>query len=95
MDLAKWLSVEKQVYLSLRLKKSEYVELETDIWFRLSELGLSPGFSVYYRGIKVTKTKGFSGINLAAKWGVADLRYDFLIKRSPSGAAQSLLTKER
>lgn len=68
VDLAKWLSVEKQVYLCLRLKKSEYVELETDIWFRLSELGLCPGFSVYYRGIKVTKTKGFSGINLAAKW---------------------------
>jgi len=68
VDLAKWLSVEKQVYLSLRLKKNEYVELETDIWFRLSELGLRPGFSVYYGGIKVTKTKGFSGINLAAKW---------------------------
>lgn len=68
MDLAKWLSVEQQVYLSLRLKKSEYVELETDIWFRLSELGLCLGFSVYYQGIKVTKTKGFSGINLAAKW---------------------------
>lgn len=68
VDLAKWLSVEKQVYLSLRLKNSEYVELETDIWFRLSELGLCPGFSVYYRGIKVTKTKGFSGINLSGKW---------------------------
>ena len=44
------------------------MELETDIWFRLSELGLRPGFSVYYGGIKVTKKKGFSGINLAAKW---------------------------
>jgi hypothetical protein len=24
--------------------------------------------SAYYRGIKITKTKGFSGINLATKW---------------------------
>ncbi|BAQ62520.1 mobile element protein [Geminocystis sp. NIES-3708] len=66
VDLAKWLSLEKEVYLSLLLKKSEYAQLETDIWFRLSELGLSPGFSVYYRGIKVTKMKEFSGINLTA-----------------------------
>lgn len=68
VDLGRWLSNKKQVYLSLRLKKNEYVELEKDIWFQLSELNLSPGFSVYYQGIKVTKTKGFSGLNLAAKW---------------------------
>ncbi|MGB5635509.1 MAG: transposase [Waterburya sp.] len=68
VELAKWLSSEQQVYLSLRLKKNEYVELEEQIWFQLSDLGLAPGMSLYYQGIKVTKTKGFSGFNLAAKW---------------------------
>lgn len=68
VDLAKWLSQEQQAYLSLRLKKNEYVELEEQIWFQLRDLGLVPGMSLYYQGIKVTKTKGFAGLNLAAKW---------------------------
>jgi hypothetical protein len=50
------------------LKKNEYVELEENIWFQLKELGLAPGLSLYYQGIKVTKTRGFDGFNLAAKW---------------------------
>lgn len=68
VELAKWLSEEQQVYLSLRLKKNEYVELEEQIWFQLRDLGLSPGMSLYYQGVRVTKTKGFTGFNLAAKW---------------------------
>ena len=68
VELARWLSEEAQTYLSLRLKKNEYVELEEHIWFQLSELGLTPGTSLYYQGVKVTKTKGFGGFNLAAKW---------------------------
>lgn len=68
VELAKWLSIEQKVYLSLRLKKNEYVELEDSIWFQLSDLGLAPGMSCYYQGVRVTKTKGFSGFNLAAKW---------------------------
>jgi hypothetical protein len=68
VDLGKWLSNKEKVYLSLRLKKSEYVELETDIWFRLDELYLCPGMSFYSQGIKVTKTRGFAGINLVGKW---------------------------
>ncbi len=68
VELAKWLSSEEKAYFSLRLKKNEYVELEERIWFQLSDLGLAPGMSLYYQGIKVTKTKGFSGFNLAAKW---------------------------
>lgn len=68
VDLAKWLSEEKQVYLCLRLRKSEYAELDTDIWFPLMDLGLQPGTSVYYGGVKMTKTPGFAGLNLAAKW---------------------------
>jgi hypothetical protein len=68
VDLGKWLSNKERVYLSLRLKKNEYVELEPDIWFRLDELYLCPGMSFYYQGIKVTKTRGFAGINLVGKW---------------------------
>ena len=56
VDLAKWLSQEEKVALSLRLKKNEYVELEEEIWFQLSDLGLAPGMSLYYQGVKVTKT---------------------------------------
>lgn len=67
VELARWLSQQEKVYLSLRLKKNEYVELEEQIWFQLSDLGLEPGMSCYYQGIRVTKTKGFSGFNLAAK----------------------------
>jgi len=58
----------EKVYLSLRLKKNEYVELEEQFWFQLRELGLTPGTSLYYQGVKVTKTKGFAGLNLAAEW---------------------------
>ncbi|MBE9048815.1 IS4 family transposase, partial [Pleurocapsales cyanobacterium LEGE 10410] len=68
VELGRWLSEKKRVYLSLRLKKNEYVELEEQIWVQLSDLGLTPGMSLYYHGVKVTKTKGFSGFNLAAKW---------------------------
>ena len=68
VELGKWLSQEQRVYISLRLKKNEYVELEEQIWFQLSELGLTPGISLDYQGVKVTKTKGFAGFNLAAKW---------------------------
>ncbi|WP_424094755.1 hypothetical protein [Moorena producens] len=67
VDLARWLLVEQQVYFSLRLRKSEYVELEPQIWFQLKYLRLEPGMSVYYQDIKVTKTKGFCGVNLAGK----------------------------
>ena len=58
----------QKVNFSLRLKKNEYVELEEHIWFQLSDLGLTPGMSCYYQGVRVTKTKGFGGFNLAAKW---------------------------
>jgi hypothetical protein len=68
VELGRWLLQEQKVNFSLRLKKNEYVELEEHIWFQLSDLGLTPGMSLYYRGVKVTKTKGFGGFNLAVKW---------------------------
>jgi hypothetical protein len=69
VELGEWLSEQEKVYFSLRLKKNEYVELEDSIWFQLQELGLSPGTALFYEGIRVTKTKGFGGFNLAAKYG--------------------------
>ncbi len=68
VELAKSLSQEQQAYFCLRLKKNEYVELAAEIWFQLRDLGLVPGMSLYYERVKVTKTKGFAGFNLAAKW---------------------------
>lgn len=35
---------------------------------RLNTLGLSPGVSLYFSGVKVTKTKKVAGFNVACKW---------------------------
>lgn len=67
MDLASWLR-EKKVYFCLRLKKNNFVELESEIWCQLQQLGLKPGISFYLRGVKMTKTKQVAGFDLAAKW---------------------------
>jgi hypothetical protein len=45
VELGKWLNGQKNVYYALRLKKSTYIEVEKEIWERLSNLGLSPGMS--------------------------------------------------
>ena len=68
VELAKWLHGQKRVYYALRLKKSNYIEVEKEMWMRLKELGLSPGMSLFYQGVKVTKTRGFIGSNIVAKW---------------------------
>jgi hypothetical protein len=67
VNLANWLCEEK-VYFCLRLKKNHFIERETDIWLELDDLGLSPGISFFLKGVKVTKTKGLRGFNLACKW---------------------------
>jgi hypothetical protein len=67
VDLASWLR-EKKVYFCLRLKKNNFVELESQIWCQLQQLGLTPGISFYLRGVKMTKTKQVTGFDLAAKW---------------------------
>jgi hypothetical protein len=38
------------------------------VWEQLRTLGLAPGTSLYLKGVKVTKTKGFAPANLACKW---------------------------
>ena len=52
----------------MRLKKNEFVEYQKDIWVELQDLGLVPGVSFFLKGIKVTKTGGFLGFNVAGKW---------------------------
>lgn len=54
--------------LCLRLKKSEFLEVEPGIWCELDRLGLKPGFSLFLAGRKVTKTRKVLGFNLAGKW---------------------------
>lgn len=67
VSLASWLR-ESHVYFCLRLKKSHFVEMQTDVWLELNDLGLSPGISIFLKGVKVTKIKGFVKFNVACKW---------------------------
>ncbi len=67
IKLASWLK-ERKVYFCLRLKKNHEVEMQTDIWLELKDLGLSPGISFFLQGVKVTKTQGFFSFNVACKW---------------------------
>ncbi len=67
VKLATWL---KQQGLSfcLRLRKNEFIQQEEEIWLELKDLGLAPGLSLFLRGVKVTKLKGFGHFNIACKW---------------------------
>jgi hypothetical protein len=67
VDLASWLR-DRKVYFCLRLKKSNFIELESEKWCQLKQLGLEPGISFYLRGVKMTKSKQVEGFDLAAKW---------------------------
>jgi hypothetical protein len=67
IKLANWLR-ERSIYFCLRIKKNHFVEMQTDIWLELNELGLSPGVSFFLKGVKVTKSQGFTSFNLACKW---------------------------
>ncbi len=66
VKLGNWLT-EEGIYFCLRLRRDEFIQVETQ-WIQLQSLGLAPGISRYLGGVKVTKTKGFSGFNVACKW---------------------------
>ncbi len=66
VDLAKWLG-ERGAYLSLRLKKNEYIELPEQVKMQLSQLGIQAGERQFFQDVKVTKAKGFGPINVAAR----------------------------
>ena len=67
IKLANWLR-EQEVRFCLRLKKSEFIQGENDIWQQLDDLGLKPGISLFIQGVKVTKTQKIPGFNVACKW---------------------------
>ena len=67
VDLAKWLKEQEKTDFCLRIKKNEYVEINGEMK-TLEKLYLKPGMSLYYQNVKITKSKGFQPINLAAKW---------------------------
>ena len=67
VQLANWLRGE-EVEFCLRLKKNENIEIKHGSWHCLDKLGLKPGISLFYKNIKVTKTKQIEGFNVACKW---------------------------
>lgn len=67
VDLGNWLR-EQHLYFCLRLKRDEFIQVEGEIWVQLQNLELVPGVSLYFQGVKVTKTKGLAGFNVACKW---------------------------
>lgn len=67
VKLANWLR-ESGLSFCLRLKKSEFIELEQGMWLEVNQLGLKPGISLFIPGVKVTKSHNFLAFNLACKW---------------------------
>jgi hypothetical protein len=67
VDLGNWL---KAMGLSfcLRLKKNHCLATENSIWQRLDQLGVVPGTSLYFQGVKVRKSQPVCGFNIACKW---------------------------
>ena len=52
----------------LRLKKNHCIETENLVWQRLDELGIVPGTSLYFQGIRVRKSQPATGFDIACKW---------------------------
>ena len=67
VKLAKWLG-EKNVRFVLRIQKGRYIEEEGEDFKRLSDLGLMPGTSFYFKDVQVTKQKGFGKFDIAGYW---------------------------
>jgi hypothetical protein len=67
VKLAHWLA-QSHVGYCLRLKRSESVEVQEQVWVALNALGLKPGTQLFLGGVRITKHRGFGGLNLAAKW---------------------------
>jgi len=58
VNLTNWLKRMECILLPAS-QKTHFVELETEIWLHLKELGLSPGVCFFIEGVKVTKLKVF------------------------------------
>jgi hypothetical protein len=67
VELANWLR-EQDVHFCLRLKRKQCIETKKLIWLGLDELGITPGTSLYFQGIKVRKTQPIAGFDGSCKW---------------------------
>lgn len=67
VDLGNWLKA-MGVSFCLRLKKNQCLETENLLWQRLDSLGVVPGTSLYFQGVRVRKTKPVAGFDIACKW---------------------------
>ena len=67
VDLGSWLKT-RGVSFCLRLKKNHCVETENLIWERLDAVGVVPGTSLYFQGVRVRKTRPVVGFDIACKW---------------------------
>jgi hypothetical protein len=67
VDLASWLKA-TGVSFCLRLKKNPCLATENLIWQRLDRLGIVPGTSLYFQGVRVRKTRPVVGFDIACKW---------------------------
>lgn len=65
--LANWLR-EKNLYFCLRLKKSEYIQVQGLFWYQINEIGLKPGCSIFLQGINVTKAHQIEALTLVGIW---------------------------
>ena len=67
VDLGNWLKA-MGVFFCLRLKKNHYLATENSIWQRLDQLGVVPGTSLYFQGVKLRKSQPVCGFDIAYKW---------------------------
>ena len=67
VDLGSWLK-SMGVSFCLRLKKNHCLEIENSIWQRLDQLGVVPGTALYFKGVRVRKTRPLVGFDIACKW---------------------------
>ena len=69
VELANWLR-QKRLHFCLRLKRTLCIETKPQIWEPLKEVGLIPGISIYFAGVKVRKTQPSEGFDVACKWKI-------------------------
>jgi hypothetical protein len=64
VDLGSWPGT-MGVSFCLRLKKNHCLETENLLWQRLDQLGVVPGTSLYFQGVRVRKTLPVAGFNMS------------------------------
>ena len=67
IDLGSWLKT-MGVSFCLRQKKNHCLEIENSIWQRLDPWGVVPGTALYFKGVRVRKTRPLVGFDIACKW---------------------------